>query len=141
MSRATHHFLYSSIIAFGLILGPVFSFSFWVGYADPYPSSNYSLVRDANKKNRLSPTLTFPEMLPHSVVNAISVQARSEQEAEERREMRVEALPDWLEVYQLAGAAVYRTLRRILPDRMIPSMYQIDHNKETLAQKYGPATA
>ena len=66
MSRATHHFLYSSTIAFGLILGPVFSFL--LGYADPYPSSNYSLVRDANKKNRLSPTLTSPRRCPRTLL-------------------------------------------------------------------------
>ena len=96
-------------------------------------------VRDANVRNRISPTLSFPDMLPHSVVNAISVLAKGEQEAEERREMRVEALPDWLVVYQRSGAEVYRILRRILPDRMLPSMYQLDNFKETLAQAYGHA--
>ena len=52
--------------------------------------------------------------------------------------MRVEALPDWLEIYQTCGAKVYSLLRRILPDRMIPSMYQLDNFKKTLAQEYGP---
>ena len=96
-------------------------------------------VRDARKRNRISPALSFPDMLPHSVVKAIAAEARGEQEAEERREMRVEALPDWLEVYQASGAAGYRLLRRILPDRMLPSLYQLDHFKETLAQEYGPS--
>ncbi len=53
-------------------------------------------VRDAQKKNRISLMLSFPDMLPHSVVNAISILAKSEQEAEERHEMRVEDLQDWL---------------------------------------------
>jgi hypothetical protein len=95
-------------------------------------------VRDARKMNRISSTLSFPEMLPNYVVDAIAARARGEQEAEEKREMRVEALPDWLEIYQTGGATVYRLLRGILPDRMIPSMYQLDNYKETLAQEYGP---
>jgi hypothetical protein len=95
-------------------------------------------VRDARKKNRILPTLSFPEMLPNFVVDAITALARGEQEAEEKLEMRVEALPDWLEIYQKGGAQVFRLLRRILPDRMIPSMYQLDHFKETIALEYGP---
>jgi hypothetical protein len=87
-------------------------------------------VRDAYKKNRISPTLSFPEMLPNYVVDEITARARNEQEAEDKREMRVEALPDWLEIYQKGGAQVFRLLRPILPDRMIPSMYQLDHFKE-----------
>jgi hypothetical protein len=43
------------------------------------------------------------------------------------------------DILQQGGAAVFRLLRRILPDRMIPSMYQLEHFKETLAQEYGPA--
>jgi hypothetical protein len=95
-------------------------------------------VRDARKKNRISPTLSFPEMLPNYVVDAITARARGEQEAEEKREMRVEALPDWLEIYLKIGPKVYTLLRSILPDRMIPSLYQLDNYKETLAQEYGP---
>jgi hypothetical protein len=95
-------------------------------------------VRDANKRNRISPTLSMPGMLPNFVVDLISDLAREEREAEEKREMRVEALTDWLEIYQKGGAAVFRLLRSILPDRMIPSLYQIDHFKETLALEYGP---
>ena len=64
--------------------------------------------------------------------------AREEQEAEEKREMRVEALPDWLEIYLKIVPKVYTLLRLILPDRMIPSLYQLDNFKETLAQEYGP---
>ncbi len=78
-------------------------------------------------------------MLQHSVVNAISVLARGELEAEERREMRVEALPDWRMVYQRSGAEVNRILRCTLPDWMLPSIYQPDNFNETLAQEYGPA--
>ena len=77
-------------------------------------------------------------MLPNYVVDAISARARGEREAEEKREMRVEALTDWLEIYQKGGAAVFRLLRSILPDRMIPSLYQLDNFKETLALEYGP---
>ena len=95
-------------------------------------------LRDAYTKNRISRTLSFPEILPHYVVDAITARARGEQEAEEKREMRVEALPDWLEIYLTGGATVYRLLRGILPDRMIPSLYQLDNFKETLAQEYGP---
>ena len=98
-------------------------------------------VRDAHKKNRISTTLSFPEMLPHSVVDAISALAREEQEAEEKREMRVEALPDWLEIYQTGGAGLFRNLRRILPDRMIPSLYQLANYTETIAQQWGPDIA
>jgi hypothetical protein len=43
-------------------------------------------VRDAYKKNRISLTLSFPEMLPNYVVDAIVVLARGEQEAEEKRD-------------------------------------------------------
>ncbi len=106
------------------------------------PSDNFLMskvlrygVRDAYKKNRISPTLSFPEMLPNYVVDEINARARGEQEAEEKREMRVEALPDWLEIYQKGWAQVYRLLRGILPDQMIASMYQLDHFKETLAQE------
>ncbi len=52
--------------------------------------------------------------------------------------MLVEALPDWLEIYQMGGAQVFRNLLRILPDQTIPSMNQFDHFKEALAQEYGP---
>jgi hypothetical protein len=96
------------------------------------------VVRDANKKNQISPMLSFPEMLPNYVVDAITALARGEQEAEMKREMRVEALPDWLEIYQKDGTQVFRLLRHILQDLMIPSMYQLDHFKETLKQEYGP---
>jgi len=85
-------------------------------------------MRDSRTKNRISPTLSMPGMLPNYVVGAIS----------EKREMRVEALPDWLEIYQKGGAAVFILLRRILPDRMIPSLYQLANFKETLALEYGP---
>jgi hypothetical protein len=97
-------------------------------------------VRDANQKNLISPALSFPEMLPNYVVDAITALARGEQEAEEKRKMRFEALPDWLEIYHKpeSGAQVFRLLRRIVQDRMIPSMYQLDHFKETLAQEYRP---
>jgi len=95
-------------------------------------------VCDANKKNRMSSTLSFPECLPRYVVDAITARARGEQEAEEKREMRVEALPDWLEIYLKIGPKVYTLLRSILPDRMIPSLYQLDNFKKTLAQEYGP---
>ncbi len=77
-------------------------------------------------------------MLPNYFLDLISARARDEREAEEKREMRVEALPDWLEIYQKGGAAVFRLLRSIFPDRMIPSLYQLDHFKETLALEYGP---
>ena len=90
-------------------------------------------------RNRISPPLWFLEIFPPPVVNAISALARGEQEAEEKREMRVEALPDWLEVYLKGGATVYRILLGILPDLMIPSMYQLDNFKETLAQEHGLA--
>ena len=95
-------------------------------------------VRDSNKRNRISPTLSLPGMLPNYVVDAISVRARDERGEEEKREMRVEALPDWLEIYLKGGAAVFILLRRILPDRMIPSLYQLANYKETLALEYGP---
>ena len=95
-------------------------------------------VHGANKKNRISTSLSFPGMLPHSIVVAISDRAREEREAEETREMRVEALPDWLEIYQKGGAAVFRLLRIILPDRMILSLYQLDNFEESLALDYGP---
>ncbi len=93
-------------------------------------------VRDAKKNKRISPTLSFPEMLLHYVVDAITALARGEQKAEEKREMRIEALPDWLMAYQRSAAEVYRILRRILPDWMLPSMYQLDNFKETLTQEY-----
>jgi hypothetical protein len=35
-------------------------------------------VRDAYKKNRISPTLSFPEMLPNYVVDEITARARGE---------------------------------------------------------------
>ena len=79
-------------------------------------------------------------MLPNYVVDAISVRARDERGEEEKREMRVEALPDWLEIYLKGGAAVFRLLRSILPDRMIPSLYQLDHFKETPALDHGPGS-
>ena len=100
------------------------------------------MCHDACKKNRISSTLalSFPEMLPNYVVDEITALARGEQEAdsEEKREMRVEALPDWLEIYLKIGPKVYTLLRSILPDRMIPSLYQLDNFKKTLAQEYGP---
>jgi hypothetical protein len=57
-------------------------------------------VIDAYKKNRISSTLSFPEMLPNHVVDAITALARGEQPLRRLRgnAMRVEALPDWLEI-------------------------------------------
>ena len=57
-------------------------------------------VRDARKMNRISSTLSFPEMLPNYVVDAITALARGEQPLRRLRgnAMRVEALPDWLEI-------------------------------------------
>jgi hypothetical protein len=57
-------------------------------------------VRDARKMNRISSTLLFPEMLPNYVVDAITALARGEQPLRRlrRNAMRVEALPDWLEI-------------------------------------------
>jgi hypothetical protein len=43
-------------------------------------------------------------MLPNNVVDAVSVLARGERGAEEKRKMLVEALQDWLEIYQVEGA-------------------------------------
>jgi hypothetical protein len=95
-------------------------------------------VRDARTKNRISPTLSIPGMLPNYVVDAIAVRVRNERVEEEKREMRVEALQDWLEIHQKGGAAVFRLLRSILPGRMIPSLYQLDHFKKKLALEHGP---
>ncbi len=94
-------------------------------------------VRGARRQDK-EPNLTHAfatRDAPNYVVDAISVRARDERGEEEKREMRVEALPDWLEIYLKGGAAVFRLLRSILPDRMIPSLYQLDHFKETLALK------
>ncbi len=57
-------------------------------------------VRDARKMNRISSTLSFPEMLLNYVVDAITALARGEQPLRRlrRNAMRVEALPDWLEI-------------------------------------------
>ena len=87
-------------------------------------------VRDARNRNRISLTLSLPGMLPNHVVDAISARARDEREAEEKREMRVEALPE-------RRRCGIQASEEYSPDRMIPSLYQLDHFQRTSLRHIG----
>ena len=91
----------------------------------------------ANWKNRISQTLSFPEMLPDSVVRDIEQAARRELEEEERREMRVECLPEWAELYHAITKENYQKLRAILPDPLIPSLHQMESYRTEVTTAFG----
>jgi hypothetical protein len=93
-------------------------------------------INKAMNQNRLAPGVRFPECLPDSTLRIMRDKWLAERVDEEYCEYRQEQLEEWFQFYHKVGNEAWNMLRKLLPDWMMPSLYQIQNYRKELELHY-----
>ena len=93
-------------------------------------------INNATKKNRLAPGLTFPECLPDRTLRSLRDKWLADKADEDYCEYRQEQLDEWFQFYHKVGNDAWNMLRKLLPDWMMPSLYQMQNFRQEMELHY-----
>ena len=93
-------------------------------------------INTATKKNRLAPGLTFPECLPDRTLRSLRDKWLADKADEDYCEYRQEQLDEWFQFYHKVGNDAWNMLRKLLPDWMMPSLYQMQNFRQEMELHY-----